>query len=285
MPGKRWVRWGPASDLGNGAGSSPFTKSEPSERQLCARHGERTHAALGSAGQGGEGGGWGQRAEGARHRSLLKCSRALGVTGVAVSTNISSPFRPSRQTSAATSWVISDTWSSSRTCSRMQFLARKRERRGGPADKHPSSPPAQRGAPATTRPATPSPTAISVLHLCLPPITPDPGPKEDSPSDARPCTPQPAPPTPRARRWGQQRPIICRQRLLKRVGCWLENRVEGGLSGKPLAAGSPKPAPLSGPACEARAQQPPNYSSQKPGIIHDPSTLTSCQDLQNLIPE
>lgn len=77
------------------------------------------------------------------HYSLLKCSRALGVTGVAVSTNISRPFRPSRQTSAATSWVISDTWSSSRTCSRMQFLARKRRKRGGPADKVPRSPLAQ----------------------------------------------------------------------------------------------------------------------------------------------
>lgn len=75
------------------------------------------------------------------HRSLLKCSRALGVTGVAVSTSISSPFRPSRQTSAATSWVISDTWSSSRTCSLMQFLARKRKR-GGAADQLSRLPPA-----------------------------------------------------------------------------------------------------------------------------------------------
>lgn len=47
--------------------------------------------------------------------SLLKCSRALGVTGVEVSTSISSPFSPSRHTSAATSWLISATWSSSRT--------------------------------------------------------------------------------------------------------------------------------------------------------------------------
>lgn len=60
-----------------------------------------------------------------------------------------------------------------------------------------------------------SPLPASYLH--------SPTPRKDSPSDARPCTPQPAPPTPRARRWGQQRPIICRQRLLNRVGCWLKN--------------------------------------------------------------
>lgn len=57
--------------------------------------------------------------------SLLKCSRALGVTGVEVSTNISKPFSPSRHISAATSWLISATWSSSRTCSLMQFRARR----------------------------------------------------------------------------------------------------------------------------------------------------------------
>lgn len=71
------------------------------------------------------------------------------------------------------------------------------------------------------------------MHPRLLPITPTPVPRRDSPSDARPCTPQPAPPTPRARRWGQQRPIICRQRLLNRMGCWLENGVEGGSSGSP----------------------------------------------------
>lgn len=171
------------------------------------------------------------------HRSLLKCSRALGVTGVAVSTNISSPFRPSRQTSAATSWVISDTWSSSRTCSRMQFLARKRRKRGGPADKLPGS--LWPGAFMLLPPPRPKPQAPLGFrchtHTCFPPpsiLVP----RKDSPSDARPCTPQPAPPTPRARRCGQQRPIICRQRLLKRVGCWLENGAERGLSRKPLVA-------------------------------------------------
>lgn len=55
--------------------------------------------------------------------SLLKWSRALGVTGVEVRTNISRPFKPSLQTSAATSWLISLTWSNSSTCRRMQFLA------------------------------------------------------------------------------------------------------------------------------------------------------------------
>lgn len=147
-----------------------------------------------------------------------------------MSTSISSPFRPSRQTSAATSWVISDTWSSSRTCSRMQFLARKREEGGGPADELPRSPPAQppNNAPATTGPQPRAPLRfLCHTHACFP-LIPTTVPREDSPSDARPCTPQPAPPTPRALRWGQQRPIICRQRLLKRVGCWLDN---GGREG------------------------------------------------------
>lgn len=34
--------------------------------------------------------------------------------------------------------------------------------------------------------------------------------------------PHPAPPTPRARRCGQHRPMVCRHRLLKRAGCWLK---------------------------------------------------------------
>lgn len=55
--------------------------------------------------------------------SLLKWRRALGVTGVEVSTSISRPFKPSLQTSAATSWLISLTWSNSNTCRRMQFRA------------------------------------------------------------------------------------------------------------------------------------------------------------------
>lgn len=76
---------------------------------------------------------------------------------------------------------------------------------------------------------------------------PTPTPRKDSPSDARPCTPQPAPPTPRARRWGQQRPIICRQRLLNRVGCWLKNSqtVKSGQGGfvvpKVIIPGGPYP--------------------------------------------
>lgn len=64
----------------------------------------------------------------------MKCSRALGVTGVEVRTSISRPFRPSLHTSAATSWLTSLTWSSSNTCRRMQFLAiggkKEEERRG-----------------------------------------------------------------------------------------------------------------------------------------------------------
>lgn len=146
---------------------------------------------------------------------------------MAVSTSISRPFRPSRQTSAATSWVISDTWSSSRTCSRMQFLARKRNK-GGPADQLLRSPlPKVKGT--LTHPPPPAQVHVpfhrTVLDPCPLFATPHHSPKaKDSPSDARPCTPQPAPPTPRARRCGQQRPIICRQRLLKRVGCWLENK-------------------------------------------------------------
>lgn len=43
----------------------------------------------------------------------------------------------------------------------------------------------------------------------------------DLPKDARPWMPHPAPPTPRARRWGQHLPIVCRHRLLNRAGCWL----------------------------------------------------------------
>lgn len=57
----------------------------------------------------------------------MKWSRAFGVTGVEVSTSISRPFKPSLQTSAATSWLISLTWSNSNTCRRMQFLAAERE--------------------------------------------------------------------------------------------------------------------------------------------------------------
>ena len=82
-----------------------------------------------------------------------------------------------------------------------------------------------------------------------------PVPWRDSPSDARPCTPQPAPPTPRARRWGQQRPIICRQRLLNRMGCWLENGVEGGSSGKPAPRSGPAPqgeGPTNHPTVQVR---------------------------------
>lgn len=167
------------------------------------------------------------------HRSLLKCSRALGVTGVAVSTSISSPFRPSRQTSAATSWVISDTWSSSRTCSLMQFLARKRKREGA-ADPLSRLPPAHLMLQLSPRLQPRAPLRCQYrAHACIP-LTPTLAPRKNLPSDARPCTPQPAPPTPRALRWGQQRPIICRQRLLKRKGCWLENGGKEGPSGKPL---------------------------------------------------
>lgn len=70
-------------------------------------------------------------------------------------------------------------------------------------------------------------------------------------------------------------PIICRQRLLNRMGCWLENGVEGGVVREPLAACYPKPAPRSGPAPQGGPHQPPNCSSQKPGIFPDSSSFTS----------
>lgn len=49
------------------------------------------------------------------------------MTGVEVNTSISRPFKPSLQTSAATSWLISLTWSNSNTWRRMQFLATQTE--------------------------------------------------------------------------------------------------------------------------------------------------------------
>lgn len=124
-------------------------------------------------------------------------------------------------------------------------------------------------------------------HVCFPSPS-APVPRQDSPSDARPCTPQPAPPTPRARRCGQQRPIICRQRLLKRVGCWLENGAERGLSRKLLVAQHPEAAPLS---CLPHPHLqlglgPHNHPAAQVRNLGSSLTLPHpCRDLQSLSPE